>query len=215
MDVKKTLVPTIMAVATLVVLVVGATYAYFSVTGTNNFGTKTITASAPTVGSVALSSGTALTMNLTAQQMMKGSSDITYYATASGTSTTASSPVMATAAVTGDGTFSCDYTFNIAASSTGTNMYTAFQGMSTKSTGQIVLTVTPFGGTATTVDFNTASAFPKTISGTVTGLTKSASKTVTAQLKFVNKKDINQDALQGTDIILTFTATAFTCTATA
>ena len=215
MDSKKALVPAIIAVFTIMVLAVGATYAYFTVGQTNDFGTKTISASAPAVGSVALSSGSNLTMNLTRDQMMQKSNDVSYYATASGTQTTASSPTMATISVTGSGTFSCDYTFNIAASSTGTSMYTAFQGMTGKSTGQIVLTVTPFGGTAQTFDFNTASLFPATVSGTVTGLTSSQSKTMTAQLKFVNKKTVVQDALENTDITLTFTATAFTCTSTA
>ena len=150
-----------------------------------------------------------MTLNVTAEQMMKGANDITYYASASGTTTTATSPVIATASASGAGTYNCNYTLNVAATGTN-NMYTAFQGMSTKSAGQIVLTVA-----GTEYDFNTASLFPKTITGTITGVSSSSSKTLTAQLKFVNKKDINQDALQGTDIILTFTATAFTCTATA
>ncbi len=211
---KKILISMIVAVATLVVLVIGAAYAYFSVSTTNSFGTKTITATTPDVGSVTLTSGAALTMNLTAEQMMKGESDLTYYASASGTTTTATSPVMATATVTGAGTFSCSYSFNIAASSTGTSMYTAFQGMTGKSTGQIVLTVTPFGGSAQTFDFNSGSLFPATVSGTITNLTSAQAKTLTAQLKFVNKYNLAQDALKNTDIILTFTATTFSCTAT-
>ena len=224
MDVKKTLAFTIIAVSTLVVLVVGATYAYFSVTGTNNYGTKTITASAPSVGSVALASGSNLTMALTRAQMMKKSADTTYYASASGATTTATTATIATATVTGAGTFTCNYTINVAVSATN-SMYTAFQNMTGKTAGQIVLTITPATGTATgtaqTYDFNSANLFPSnalTISGAFTGITSSttaANRQITAQLKFVNKKDVVQDALEGTDITFTFTATAFTCTATA
>ena len=212
MDKKKFIIPTIAAVLTLILLTAGATYAYFSVSTTNSFGTTTIEATADTVGSVALTGGSNLTLHVTAEQMMQGANDITYYASASGTTTTETSPVIATATVTGSGTYNCNYTLNIAASATSAanNMYTKFQNMSTMSTGQIVLTV---GGTA--YDFNTASLFPMTINGTLTAVSSGSPKTVTAQLKLVNKASINQDDLQGTDITLTFTATAFTCTATA
>ena len=40
---KKVIVPIILGVFALVVLVIGATYAYFTVSAPNNFGTKTIT----------------------------------------------------------------------------------------------------------------------------------------------------------------------------
>ena len=82
--------------------------------------------------------------------------------------------------------------------------------MTGKSAGQIVLTV---NGTA--YDFNTASLFPKTISGTMTGLTSSASQNITAQLKFVNKASVDQSSLAGKTITLTFTVSNFSCTATA
>jgi len=209
MEAKKILVPTIIAVVTLVMLVVGATYAYFSVGTDNNFGTRTIQASAAEVGSVALATGSNLTMNLTAAQMMKSEGGSTYYASASGTTETATTATIGTATVTGAGTFTCTYELNVAASGTK-NMYTAFQGMTGKSSGQIVLTV---NGTA--YDFNTASLFPKTISGTMTGLTSAASQKITAQLKVVNSATVDQSALAGTDLTLSFTVSDFECTATA
>ncbi len=213
-NVKKVLVPAIIAVMALVVLTVGATYAYFSIsTSTSNYTTRTASASAASVGSVALASGTNLTMSVTAAQMMKGSSDITYYASSSGTTTTATTETIGTATVTGSGTYTCNYTLTVSATAT-TSMYTAFQGMTGKAAGQIVLTVNN-GGTSTTLDFNTASLFPKTISGTMTGLTSSASKTITAQLKLVNSSTVDQSALAGTDITLSFAVSGFTCTATA
>ena len=210
---KQVVMPTIIAVAALVSLVVGATYAYFSVSGTNSYGTKTITAEAAQVGSVALTSGSNLTLNLTRAQMMKKSSDTSYYASASGVTTTETSPIIATATVTGEGTFRCNYTITITASATN-NMYTAFQNSANKSTGQIILTVN-----GTQIDFYTANLFPSnkiTYSGTISGITSStalADRSLSAQLKFVNKNGVIQDDLQNTDITLTFSATAFSCEA--
>ena len=212
MGTKKVIMPAAVAVLTLVTLVVGATYAYFTIATTNSFGTRTATATAQSVGSVALSTGSNISMALTRAHMSTGNAGTAYYATASGVSTTASSPTIGTATVTGDGTYSCNYSFTVSATATN-SMYTVFQGMSTKSTDQIVLTINAFGS-STVMDFNTASLFPKTISGTVTGLTKSASKTVTAQLKVLNK-DVDQTALAGTDITISIKADSFTCTATA
>ena len=205
---KKVIVPTIVAIITLVMLTVGATYAYFTVSATNSFGTKTITATTPSVGSVALSTGSNLTMTLTAAQMMKQSSDVTYYASPSGATTTATTSNIGTAKVTGSGTFTCTYSLSV--TDNDNSLYDAFQSMTGKSTGQIVLTVN-----GTSYDFNTASLFPKTISGTMTGLTSSASQNITAQLKFVNKTSVDQSSLAGKSITLTFTVSNFSCTATA
>lgn len=205
---KKVIVPTIVAIITLVMLTVGATYAYFTVSATNSFGTKTITATTPSVGSVALSTGSNLTMTLTAAQMMKQSSDVTYYASPSGATTTATTANIGTAKVTGSGTFTCTYSLSV--TDNDNSLYDAFQSMTGKSTGQIVLTVN-----GTSYDFNTASLFPKTISGTMTGLTSSASQNITAQLKFVNKTSVDQSSLAGKSITLTFTVSNFSCTATA
>jgi len=205
---KKIIVPTIVAIVTLVMLTVGATYAYFTVSATNSFGTKTITATTPEIGSVALSTGSNLSMTLTAAQMMKQSSDVTYYASASGATTTATTANIGTATVTGAGTFTCNYTLSV--TDNDNSLYDAFQSMTGKSAGQIVLTV---NGTA--YDFNTASLFPKTITGTMSGLTSSASQNITAQLKFVNKASVDQSSLAGKTITLTFTVSNFSCTATA
>jgi len=133
---KKIIVPTIVAIVTLVMLTVGATYAYFTVSATNSFGTKTITATTPEIGSVALSTGSNLSMTLTAAQMMKQSSDVTYYASASGATTTATTANIGTATVTGAGTFTCNYTLSV--TDNDNSLYDAFQSMYGKSAEQIV-----------------------------------------------------------------------------
>ncbi len=208
METKKILAPTIVAIVTLVVLTVGATYAYFMVGTTNNFSTRTAQATTPEVGSVALSSGSNLTMSLTAADMMKKGTDTTYYASASGKTTTATTATIGTAKVTGAGTFTCTYTLTV--SDNDNSLYDTFQAWSGKTAGQIVLNVN-----GTDYDFNTATLFPKTISGTMTGLTSSASKTITASLKLVNKVDVDQSALAGQTITLSFAVSNFSCTATA
>lgn len=202
MEAKKILVPMIVAIATLVVLTVGATYAYFAVGTSYESYTTTVKAQAADIGSVALEAGTSLNMNLTAAQMMLQSNDVTYYATANGTpQTTANNVTLATAKVTGAGTFTCNYTLKVA--------YSGTMKAALPAAGSAILNV---GGT----DYDVYSTtFPKTISGTLTGLTSSASKTITGSLKVVNLKGTDQSAMAGTNMTLTFTATKFSCTATA
>ena len=69
---KKIIVPIVIGVLTLLVLVIGATYAYFAVGINNNFGTTTISASADDVGTVTLTNiNSTLSMSLTAADMMR------------------------------------------------------------------------------------------------------------------------------------------------
>jgi len=202
---NKVLISMIVAIVTLVMLTVGATYAYFAVSSTYNF-SATATATTPSVGSVALSSGTSISMALTRAQMMKQTSNTTYYASSNGATTTETTVNIAQAKVTGEGTYSCDYTLNVAySSSTTAKSMKAALGAA----GWAVLTV---NGTAYDVYSTT---FPKTISGTLTGITASAAKNITAQLKIINLTGTDQTAMADKDMTFTFTATAFTCTATA
>ena len=208
MEFKKVMAPTIVAIVTLVVMTVGATYAFFTVSPTNSFGTKTVTATTPDLGTVALSAGDSLTMTLTAADMMAKSADTTYYASKTGKATTATTVDIGKATATGAETFSCSYSLTF--DDNANSLYDAFQSMGTKSTGQIVLTV---NGTA--YDFNTASLFPKTITGTLTGVKDGTPKTITAQLKLVNKKDVDQTALANKTITVSLKVNSFSCSATA
>ncbi len=122
---------------TISMFIIGASYAYFSVGTTNNFGTHTISGTMEDVGSVALTStGNNISLNLSAADMMQGNSDIWYYGSEDGTPSTTFNPIkLADAIATGTGTYNCDYTINVTASGTN-NMYTAFQEMSGKSAYQ-------------------------------------------------------------------------------
>lgn len=207
MDTKKMIVPTIIAVITLISLTVGATWAYFSVETSAVTQTAKINAELSELGNVALSGGSDISISLTSSDMANKGSDTTYYASDSGKTTTATTATIGTATAEGTGTFSCDYSIKI--DDNANSMYDAFQTMSTKSTGQIILTVN-----TTAYDFNTTSLFPKTITGTLSGITSSTSKNITAQLKIVNKYNINQSSLAGTSLNLTFTVQKFECVVT-
>lgn len=118
-DFKKVVLPAILGVIALIVLTVGATYAYFTVSSlTTGFTRRTVKAQAPEVGNVALASGSNLSITLTAEQMMKGTNDITYYASSSGVTTTATTENIGVATVTGAGTFNCEYKLNVSLSAT-------------------------------------------------------------------------------------------------
>ena len=118
MDKKNTMLLTVIAVATLLVAVVGATFAYFA-TATNNAKT-TITGSTENaqVGTVALTGNESLTMNLTAEDMAKAHQDNLFYANAGGTATMATEQklTVGTAKLTGGSSgivYSCNAVYSV------------------------------------------------------------------------------------------------------
>ena len=124
----------IVAVVTMIAIVAGATYAYFSVGTTNLFGTSTINATADSMGTVIMQGTNAnLTMSLSAVDMMRANDSITYYATTEGKTTDVSKKetVIARAYVspeTDTNMYHCTYNLNI--SHTGTkDMYYTFLGV--------------------------------------------------------------------------------------
>ena len=107
---KKTLTSTIVAVTTLVLLVFGATYAYFTVSSDNRFGTKNITAEIEDMANnVILTQETgSLSLDLSRMQMSEANKGTYYYAT--GSSTPAN---IGKIAVDGEGSFTCSYTIEL------------------------------------------------------------------------------------------------------
>lgn len=206
---KKIIVPTLVATVTLLLLVLGATYAYIQVQATSNFGTPSITGAVSEIGNVTINRTSELTLNLVYTQVAKPNQDITYYATASGASTDAQSPAIATASVSGPGIFTCNYTLSVTAEGS------IFSNSVSLGEGLLKLTVNGGvdGTTPTVHDFNNSWS-TKTITGSLTGLTSSSPKNITAQLYFVNSANTNQYALSGTSGTVTFTITSFDCTAT-
>ncbi len=79
MDKKNTMLLTVIAVATLLVAVVGATFAYFSVAGTQN-ATTDVNASTGKIGAVNVTKNEGpYVLTLTAEDMKAAGSDVKYY----------------------------------------------------------------------------------------------------------------------------------------
>ena len=89
MDKKNTMLLTVIAVATLLVAVVGATFAYFAIQAQSESATSKITGSTENtqVGSIALQGNEDLTMKLTAADMASANQTHTFYANAEGNAT--------------------------------------------------------------------------------------------------------------------------------
>ncbi len=207
----------------MLLFIVGASYAYFSVGTTNNFGTHTISGTMEGVGSVSLvSTGNNISLNLSAADMMQEQYSKRYYGSTDGTPISTDNIddaiiKLADATVTGPGTYDCDYTMQITATGTN-NMYTAFQGMSGKSNYQIQLGIGDYyffydGPNGHLYDFNAAGLFPITYQGHFSEISSSNSVDIYGAFRIVNENNINQTALAGTDIQMTATVTSFTCTA--
>lgn len=201
---KRVIILTIIGVAILVLFVIGATYAYFSVPVKNNFTKTNISSTVESIGVVTMSPGSDISMEITSGQMMKMDTDVAYYGSSEGTTEEETSEIIGTASVSGNGVFNC--TYDLVMNATGTNnMYDAVQGMTDKE-GQLILTVN-----GVRYDFSTTNLFPKTISGEMLGLTEGVNQELTAQLKLVNSSGVEQNALVGTDINITFELKNFNC----
>ena len=212
---KKNLILTIIAVSTLVFLIIGATYAFFNL-ATNNFRTTKVKSSIENMGTVALTTGSDLKMTLTLDQMSDKGTDVAYYASKNGATTVETSEAIGKAVVTGDGTFSCNYTISFDDSEN--SLYDIFQeteiiDISTldlaDKNNQIIFTVND-----TSYDFATADLFPQTISGTLNDITESSPQFINAQLKVINKTGLMQTGFAGAGIKISFTVDSFECVAT-
>ncbi len=203
----------VLGIIALLLVVIGATYAYFAVTTVNNFGTSTINAQAGNIGTVTLNGNSAqLNMSLTALDMVQGNSDITYYASSSGKTTTPTEEVIGTASVspTSDtNTYHCTYTLSVTHSGTN-DMYTVFSGATNKSAGQIILTIN-----GVDYDFNDGWPTSNQVSGSFY-IKGTQTKNITAGFRIINKSNVNQNYLANTDISISISLVnnSFSCTAT-
>lgn len=211
---KKVIISMSIGIFILLVLVTGATYAYFTV-GTSGSANSTLTASTSQVGTVSISSGSNLTLNPTLEMMMNKDKSITYYATPDGSvGTTATNYSIATAKVTGPGTYNCDYTINI--KGTGT----LYQAVLNINNGQknVALIMAYDGSNETTYSFNTPNLAIFTdnglnYSGKMTGLTSTVSKSIKARFWISNYPAADQSSLANKSVVINFKITDFTCVA--
>ncbi len=213
---KKLILPMAVAITTLIILSLGATYAYIQVQTTNNFGEPTISGTVPSIGNVTMNAGTSLSLSVSRPQMMKDN-PATYYATSGGMSTTsADMQTIATATVSGEGVFTCTYILNVKGEGTlltnswrlGNNLVTL--EISSSSNGNINQTY-DFND-----DLNSTVLSPNgtNISGQFTGLSISQLGTIYARFKLTNSQDKDQSELNNTSGTITFTVSNLNCTAT-
>ena len=121
---KKTMILTIVAVSCLLIVVFGATYAYFQVLATNNVTGTNTQGSADTMPKGTLVTNiTALKINLDADLMSEENAGTTYYATESGVPVTSATEgsgkyVLATSSLNKEGlTYDCGYSYIVTATS--------------------------------------------------------------------------------------------------
>jgi len=211
MDKKNTMLLTVIAVATLLVAVVGATFAYFTVSSTNSTATTSVTTKAEAVGTVALTNGTqAFYLNVTTAQMaedLKGTK--TYYAqtTDVASTTEAPSPIAvanfsAIAVDDAEVTYSCTFDYTIEpAAGTAANALTVL-----KNDGVYQLTA----GNGVTLDETTYNlGESQSGSGSLT-LTDGNSTSISAVASLKNSTD-EQNAIAGLSIKTTITFSNFIC----
>lgn len=213
MDKKNTMLLTVIAVATLLVAVVGATFAYFSVTATNNATNTTVTGSAESMGAITLTTNTsALKLNLDATQMAQAKNGTSYYATVDGTaSTTANSFDLATASVAdGDTKYDCEYSYKVTASITTAVTDGSDDDITVDFAGD---SITSAKKSYTLKEILAAGDTGVEIAGKFTQLTAGTDQKITVSSKLTNVNE-EQNGLAGNGYTITLApSSTFTCTA--
>jgi len=208
---KKILIPTIVAVATVVLLVFGATYAYFTVGSTNRFGTKELNATVEDIASAVVLEQVenTLSLNVTRAMMSEDNSGSAYYASGS-----VKPANIAKISVAGDGIYKCDYkvTISKSASSEENDLYYAIKENNavgeisfSLNSNNIYLEDYQMG----VYDFYDIS-FPMTYTDTIYNITKDSPKYITSNLEIDNGW-WEQNYLKRKDITLTYSISDFEC----
>ncbi len=113
---KSSMILTIIAVATLLISVIGASYAYFSVA--SNTETKTqVTATTPNIGTIGTTGSSSISFNLTDEQLSYSNRNTEWHITEGGNVSETSSPItiatMAASTVGESISYNCNGTINI------------------------------------------------------------------------------------------------------
>lgn len=226
MDRKNTMLLTVIAVATLLVAVVGATFAYFSISGTNNSGTTVVTTQTGSVGTVTLTSpNTSLKLNLAASDMAENlGGTVSYYSVLSSSTdnyqTTDSGALqqvlLATVVDTNTETeYKCTGSVKVVLASSKTGS-TALANL-VDGDGELVFGGVLAGTTKKLTEIKTTDAGTGNVTYETTidnvlfeGLKSGVDKDVTAYLK-INNTTAAQDYLQGENLTVSITAPTFAC----
>ena len=204
-DYKKILIPTILAVLTLIILVVGATFAYFTITSDNRFGTKQIYTGFEEMADAVLVEQVTndLSLKVTREQMSEANKGTTYYATGSETPAN-----IAKFSVSGEGSYYCDYTLKVEMDwpdnrlygQDGQNVYLIINDYSKYYLESFLLETEGIF----------VEGFPSYYKGRVSGITKDTPQYITANFVIKNS-DVENNNLKGKEQTLTFKIETIEC----
>lgn len=214
---KNAIALTVVAVATLLISIVGASFAYFSAVGTKT-ATTTITGATPNIGAVGTAtSQPSYTMNLTADQMSITNKGKSYHITSTGISETAAPVTIATMSIAGGANnlkYTCtgDVTITIPADSTiksvlstGSLFVKLAKGTNASQITTLTTDAIDVGSFASTGSKKVDIAY-----NLVSGTTTTSSTSITADVYFANTTS-DQQALANKSIKLTIAVNTTSC----
>ncbi len=214
---KKALIPMFVGLFTMVLLTVGATWAYYNVTISGSASSTSVgtTMGAQNVVTISGGKGT-LALNLSAENMSQttaGSSGKVWYASANGTPSDAKYEAnVATATLTTGQSATCTYTLKI--TNTNKTLYTAYQTLQNKALGEIVLTVDGVDYDLSKADTDLSAIFGNGLTITNKSITLNSgtnkTKNIMASFKFTNTAK-DQSSLAGKGMALTVSTEAWNC----
>lgn len=232
MDKKNTMLLTVIAIATLLVAVVGATFAYFSITAdANGVTTTNVNGQATSTGAITMVTETEnLYLKLTAAEMTQAIASTNgkmYYATTDATTpemthnyledqAAATFDLATFSLASGETKYDCTYKYTVKlASITGVDQDTIKNSADLADDIKVVFSGTGISGekTMTIGELITAGETGVVLSGTAAKLTTGAPQTIKVYSSFENTTKV-QDALAGINYNITITPdkdTAFKC----
>lgn len=201
---KRILISTIIAISTLLILVVGATYAYFAVTSTNSFGTRKVYSTLEDQASnVTLEQvESELSLEITRKQMNKNNTGKFYYLSGN-----VNHKNIAKATANGEGRFSCSYELKIEKS--------YLQGENIKDTIDVLKSLENKNNNidlfinGNRYDLANIS-FPFIYKGELNGITQDTPQYITTNIR-VQNTDSNQSNLEGSFVNFYYTISDFKC----
>lgn len=226
MERKNTMLLTVIAVATLLVAVVGATFAYYSVTGSNTTTTTGANVTTEKVGQVTLSQGVSnIYLNVTAEQMALGNYGEYYGVTPAGAAVknTAQNHTLATIAATAGETntvYTCRVGYSISIAQVANSKESAYTALGDDD-ADIVISLVPeeaSGNTATLLAGTRHLSTLKTNAETGTSVVTIHGNTnlvVKGDVVLHNLQNDTQNDIAELGANVTFDITSFSCDTTA
>lgn len=216
MDKKNTVLLTVIAVATLFVAVIGATFAYFSIAGNESDSTIVTTNTGGSGAVILTTTNSALKINLSADDMAQNLGGNTSYYSVLGNSSAnyATSPenalqqvLLATVTNDKENEYECTGSVKIALSAKNPSTLDSL----VDGDGAIVFGGVLDGMSKKLSEIKTGSLHELTIDNVkYTGLKEGISKEITAYI-VINNTDVPQNYLQNESLSVSITAPSFSC----